>query len=203
MTTPIIDTHVHFWDPSRLTYPWLASVQSLQHAFTPTDYRSEFSSVPIEKMVFVECNVRADQCEQAVAWIESLVPDEPRLAAIVAFADLTVAGERARTGQPDRLLAQPLVASIRHNIQGEARGSRLQVSFVVGVQTIHRLGAPFELCVTHDQLDDVSELSDCAAQAALWSTTAEFARSLTATWSEIQQARFYRDSAINFYRVNP
>ncbi len=158
MITRIVDTHVHFWDPCRLTYPWLSSAQSLQRAFLPDDFQRAFAAAPIEKLVFVECNVRPDQCEQEEAWVETLVPDEPRLAAIVAFADLTIADERERTSRLERLLARPMVRALRHNIQGERKGFCLQPSFIAGVQAIHRRGAHFELCVTHDQLDDVLEL---------------------------------------------
>lgn len=97
MITSIVDTHVHIWDPLRLTYPWLASVKPLQRAFVPRDFQSAFAAAPIEKIVFVECNVRPEQCEQEVAWIESLVQDDARVQAIVAFADLTVTDERERT----------------------------------------------------------------------------------------------------------
>ncbi len=160
--TPIVDTHVHFGDPARLDYPWLSSarppVKQLVRPFLPSNYRKDFHSAPIEKMVFVECNVRADQCEQEAEWIASLVQDEPRLAAIVAFADLTVANERQRTSLIESLLARPMVRGLRHNIQGQPKGFCLQPAFVAGVQTVHKLGAHFELCVTHDQLDDVIEL---------------------------------------------
>jgi L-fuconolactonase len=158
MSTAIVDTHVHFWNPSLLDYPWLASAKTLQRAFLPVDFQTAFAAAPIERLVFVECNVRPDQCEQEVAWIESLVRDEPRLSAIVAFADLTIADERQRTGLLERLASRPMVRGLRHNIQGEPKGFCLQPSFLAGVQAIHRLGAHFELCVTHDQLDDVLEL---------------------------------------------
>ena len=154
----IVDTHVHFWDPAKFEYPWLASVPSLQRTFLPVDFSAAFAALGVTKLVFVECNVRADQCEQEVAWIESLVPAEPRLAAIVAFADLTISDERQRTALLERLLARPLVRAIRHNIQGQPKRFCLQQSFIDGVRTVHRLSGHFELCVTHDQLDDVLEL---------------------------------------------
>ncbi len=285
MIESIVDTHVHFWDPSRLTYPWLSSVKPLQRAYVPRDFQSAFAAAPIEKIVFVECNVRPEQCEQEVAWIEGLVPDDPRLQAIVAFADLTVADERERTGLLERLVARPLVRAIRHNIQGEPKGFCLQPSFIAGVETVHRLGAHFELCVTHDQLDDLLELlrrcrggrfmvnhgakpsiktnlmdpwkaqmaevarfenvwckisglfteadltqqsmdtvrpfaehiaacfgpgrivygSDwpvctLAAEGVRW---VDFARSLAANWSENDQSRFFRDNAVEVYRLDP
>jgi L-fuconolactonase len=285
MTLPIVDTHVHFWDPLKLQYPWLASVKSLQRSYGPKDFSAAFASASIEKMVFVECNVRADQTEQEVSWVESLALDERRLAAIVAFTDLTVADERQRTGQLERLIARPLIRGIRHNIQGQPKGFCLQPSFIAGVQTVHRLGAHFELCITHDQLDEVLQLlkrcengrfvvdhgakpsiktnlmqpwkeqmeeiarfenvsckisglfteadlsrqsvdvvrpyaehlaacfgpkrilygSDwpvctLAAEGVRW---VEFVQSLTAAWPEHEQKLFYRENALEFYRINP
>lgn len=249
----------------------------------PGDFRAAFASAPIEKLVFVECNVRPDQCEEEVAWIESLAQDEPRLAALVAFADLTVENERERTGPLERLLARPMVRALRHNIQGQRKGFCLQSSFIAGVQSIHRLGAHFELCVTHDQLDDVlaligrcpggrfivnhgakppirtdlmepwkrqitdiakfenvwckisglfteadltrqtvaavrpyaEHIAECfgprrivygsdwpvctlAAEGARW---VDFVQSVTATWSENDQQRFYWENAMEFYRI--
>jgi L-fuconolactonase len=285
MTPSMVDTHVHFWDPGKLEYPWLGSVKSLKRSYTPKDFRAAFASAPVEKMVFVECNVRADQTEQEVSWVESLALDERRLCGIVAFADLTVADERQRTGQLERLVARPLIRGIRHNTQGQPKGFCLQPSFIAGVQTVHRLGAHFELCVTHDQLDDVLELlrlcpggrfivdhgakpsikthlmqpwkaqmqeiarfenvsckisglfteadltrqpvdvvrpyaehiaacfgperilygSDwpvcmLAAEGIRW---VEFVQSLTAAWPERERKLFYRDNALNLYRIEP
>lgn len=169
MTEPlqrIVDSHVHFLDPAKFEYPWLASVPPLRRAFLPSDFSAAFPTSEVSKIVFVEGNVRTDQCEQEVDWIESLVPAEPRLAAIVAFADLTNRDERQRSGLLERLLTRPLVRAIRHNIEGQPNGFCRQPSFIDGVRTVHRLGGHFELCVTHDQLDDVLALLHSAPDGA-------------------------------------
>ena len=33
----VLDSHVHFWDPQRLRYPWLAGEPALNRAFLPVD----------------------------------------------------------------------------------------------------------------------------------------------------------------------
>jgi L-fuconolactonase len=154
----IVDTHVHFVDPARFDYPWLATVPSLCKAFGPSDYSAAFPSDSVTKLVFVETNVHTPQAEQEAEWIDSLALSESRLAGIVAFADLATCNERERTGQLERLLAKPRVRAIRHNIEGQPKGFCLQRSFIEGVRTVHRLGGHFELCITPDQLDDVLEL---------------------------------------------
>ena len=36
---PIIDTHLHLWDISRLRYPWLNDIPRLNRSFFLDDYR--------------------------------------------------------------------------------------------------------------------------------------------------------------------
>ena len=43
----IIDTHVHFWDPAALHYPWLEEIPSLDRSFLPADYRGAAGTIPI------------------------------------------------------------------------------------------------------------------------------------------------------------
>jgi L-fuconolactonase len=51
---PIVDAHVHFWNPAKLNYPWLASVPSLNRTFLPEDYSAATNKANVGKMIFVE-----------------------------------------------------------------------------------------------------------------------------------------------------
>ena len=50
---PIVDTHVHLWDPVHLNYPWLADVEKLNRAFLTADYREHCADVVVDQMVFL------------------------------------------------------------------------------------------------------------------------------------------------------
>src|SRR5207249_3870690 len=91
----IVDSHVHFWDPEVLHYPWLTGVPPLHRAFLPRDYAAATGQIPIGRMVFVEANCRADEAGREVEFVERLVRAEPRLAGIVAFVDLAQGGKPA------------------------------------------------------------------------------------------------------------
>lgn len=157
----IVDAHVHFWDPARLHYPWLAALPSLDRAFLPAEYAAAIGDAPVDRVVFVEANCRPDEAPCEVEFVERLgggggAPAAgPRVAGIVAFVDLA----SAQDGQAAlHALASPHVKGVRQNIQGRPSGFCLQPAFVEGVRQVGRRGLTFDLCATHDQLPEVVEL---------------------------------------------
>ena len=156
----VIDSHVHFWDPAELHYPWLEAMPPLDRAFRPADYAAATGEVPIAKLVFVEGNCRPEEARREVQLVERLAGAEPRIAGIIAFADLqgSGTGESGLEQTLDALSSSPKLKGIRHNIQGQPAGFCLQPAFVQGVQTVGRRGLTFDLCATHDQLRDVADL---------------------------------------------
>lgn len=157
----IVDAHVHYWDPGTLHYPWLDEIAALDRAFLPPEYRAAAATVPVSKLVFVEANCRPDETLREVKMIERLVETEPRLAGIVAFADVAQglgAGGSGLGRTLDVLARSPLVKGVRQNIQGRPAGFCVQREFVEGVREVGRRGLTFDLCATHDQLGDVVQL---------------------------------------------
>jgi L-fuconolactonase len=152
----IVDAHVHFWDPAALHYPWLDEIPPLDRAFLPADYRGATGATPIGQIVFVEANCRPSETHREVALIARLAEEDPRIAGIVAYADLAdMKGLRATL---DALVRSPRVKGIRHNIQGQPAAFSVQRAFVDGVREVGRRGLSFDLCVTHDQLREVVQL---------------------------------------------
>lgn len=84
-----IDTHVHFWNPQRLRYPWLTTVPSLNRAYLPADYTEGCSASPVSKFIFVECECDEMHSLEEVAWVSDLAHTEPRLSGIIAHAART------------------------------------------------------------------------------------------------------------------
>lgn len=156
-----IDAHVHFWDPAKLDYPWLATEPELERPMLPADYTAATAPDGPDGIVFVEGNPRADQGVEEARMIAGMAADDPRIAGIVALVDLTHPG---RDEELDQLAELPLVRGIRHNIQGTPPGFCLQESYVEGVGEVGRRGLTFDLCATHDQLADVVALVSMAPE---------------------------------------
>jgi L-fuconolactonase len=153
----IVDAHVHFWNPQRLNYPWLATVPALDRAFLPEDYSAATKAANIGKMIFVECGCVDSQSLDEVNWISELAARETRLKGIVAQASVEL-GARV-TGELTTLAKKQLVKGVRRNLQGEAAADFcLRPNFITGVHALAEFGFTFDLCIVHHQLPAVIEL---------------------------------------------
>jgi L-fuconolactonase len=154
---PIVDTHLHIWDLSRLRYPWLASVPKLNRNHLIEDYQQACGPVQVGKMVFVQCECDPVQAPEEAEWVSEVAKKDPRIRGIVAWAPL----EKGDAAEPDlvRLNDNPRVKGIRRIIQFEPDiGFCLRPDFVRGVQSLHAYGLSFDLCINHLQLANTIRL---------------------------------------------
>ncbi len=159
-TSGYIDTHVHYWDPAVLSYPWLETVPDINRPFLPADLNEATAGLGLERLVFVQADCAADQAIEEAAWVTQLAGREPRIVGIVAAASLE-RGEAVRP-QLEGLRQYPLVKGIRRLIQGEGLGFATQPDFVRGVQILAEFGFSFDICIFHPQAADaVSLVAQC------------------------------------------
>lgn len=151
----VVDTHAHFWDVDSLNYPWIEKGSAFDRGFFLDDYQRATRDIPIERMVFVECDAHADCSLAEAEWVSRLAQIDQRIQAIVARASLMDAKVLATL---DALAAMPLVRGIRDNIQNNPPGFALEARFIAGVREVHRRGLHFELCLKHHQLAEAIEL---------------------------------------------
>ena len=172
----VLDSHVHLWDPTRLTYPWLGGLPPLARPFLPEDYPPFQHPSPTDEesagdisstdaMLFVEANCLAAECELEVAFAQRCAELEPRIRGTIAFVDLL--DEKRRRAVLERLRRVGRVRGVRHNIQGRAEGFATQPPFIAGVDEVGRIGFTFDLCCTADQLPEVTSLVERCADTRL------------------------------------
>jgi L-fuconolactonase len=155
---PIVDAHVHFWNPAKLNYPWLASVPALNRAFLPEDYSTATKTANVGKMIFVECGCAATQSIDETNWISELAARETRLKGIVAQAAVEL-GTRF-TSELTALAKNPLVKGVRRNLQAEPDPYFcLQPNFIASVHALAKFNFTFDLCIVQSQLPAVTQLA--------------------------------------------
>ena len=148
---PIIDTHLHIWEPERINYPWLVEVPFLNRPFLIGDYENACGEVNVEKMVFVQAEADFTQFRHEVEWVSAVAEVDPRIAGIVAWAPLEK-GDAVASELTD-LVEYPLMRGIRRIIQFEPDTTFcLRPDFLRGVQLLPEYNLTFDICIKHHQM---------------------------------------------------
>lgn len=154
---PIVDTHLHLWDPGYLRYPWLDEIPLLNRPHLLDDYNRATGPLQVEKMVFLQCEVDFAQFQDEADWVSSLAQRDPRIQGMVPWAPLEK-GDGASAAL-EKLAANPLVKGIRRIIQFEPdMDFCLRPDFVRGVQLLADYKLSFDICINHTQMANTIKL---------------------------------------------
>jgi L-fuconolactonase len=155
---PIVDSHVHRWNPRQFSMPWLSNVPQLNRLFGLQDYQEQTQGLPIMAMVYVEVGVEPQEALQEASYVADLAREETRLQAIVAAASIE-RGEDVREHLESLLVISPLIKGVRRNLEDETEPDFcLRPDFVSGVRLLPEYHLSFDLCIKHWQLPGVIEL---------------------------------------------
>jgi L-fuconolactonase len=155
-----IDSHMHFWDLSRMSYAWLHEVPSIWHRHAPENLHAEASELP-EKIVVVEAGA---PWRDELTWVEELAASEPRIAAIVV--KMTVNAGPQTTADIEALESHPLIRGVRQNFEHDPFDYCARSHFVFGVCQLAAAGLSFDICCKHPQLPAVIDLVRACPQTS-------------------------------------
>ena len=154
---PIVDAHVHVWDPDRLRYPWIEGVPALQRAFLVDDYREATASIEVDAIVFLQCECDRPQSMDEARWVVELAKSEPRIEAIVPHAPLED-GDACRP-YLEELKSMERVVGVRRQFEPEPDVEFcLRPDFLTGLRVLSELEMSFDICISHTQMANVVEM---------------------------------------------
>lgn len=152
MGEPILDAHVHLWDPAHLDYGWLSG--SLDHRFDASRLREVAGDA---QHIVVEADCAPSQRLDEVDWIAGMGA-EASIVGIVACAPLEH-GDRVRSHLA-ALRSRPLVVGVRRLLQGAPAGFATTPDFITGARAVSEAGLAFDACVHEHGLGDIIDLAD-------------------------------------------
>ncbi|MFN8637734.1 MAG: amidohydrolase family protein [Chloroflexota bacterium] len=155
---PIVDSHVHLWDPTRFRMPWLDGNERIGKPFGLTEFREHSAGIEVEGIVYLQVEVTPPYALLEARWVADLPPDGPPILGIVPWAPLED-GDRARSFLDAMVAVDPRIKGIRRLYQGEPDIEFcIRPDFVRGVQILPEYGLSCDLGVFHQHLKNTITL---------------------------------------------
>jgi L-fuconolactonase len=149
---PIVDAHVHLYDPTRFRMPWLDSIELLNKPYGLKEYDEHTAGIPVEALVFAQVEVAPAYGLLEAQWIADMAKQDPRIQAIMAWAPVED-GEQARSYLDALVAIDPKVTAIRQIAQFQPDPDwALRPGVVRGCQILAEYNLAFDICVLHHQL---------------------------------------------------
>lgn len=159
---PIIDTHLHVWDHSRLSYTPFKNRELTRRDYHVEDYQADCGALDVEAMVFLECYAdftpTSGQYIKEIEFVEDEAKRDPRLKAIVPMAPLEW-GARVLPMLEEMAEKHPRVRGIRRIVEfdDDPRGLAMSDEFLTGCEQLAKFDWHFEINVNHTQMDIVRD----------------------------------------------
>ncbi|MBI2718070.1 MAG: amidohydrolase family protein [Rhizobiales bacterium] len=145
---PIVDTHVHLYDVTRLSYAWLSNVPKINHSHLLADLDAERGPVVIDKMVFAEVAVDPGRHLEEAAFVQEMADRDPRLAGMIAHLPL----EKGKAVEADipKLQKFRTLRGIRRLIETERNPAFcLEAPFLEALRLLPKHNLSFDICIKH------------------------------------------------------
>jgi L-fuconolactonase len=163
---PIVDAHVHLWDPAAMRMAWIEGNAVLGRPYTPADYRQHTAGVDVAAYVYVQVEVEPAYALSEVRWAAGQAALDPRLSGIVAYAPLGDGGP-ARTYLDDLVKLSPLVRGVRQVTQGIPDVDFVaRPRFLEAARALPGYGLSCDICVKHPQMAAVVRLVESCPDTA-------------------------------------
>ncbi|HEY3325202.1 MAG TPA: amidohydrolase family protein [Planctomycetota bacterium] len=155
---PLIDAHVHLWDPQHFRMPWLDGDQKLGKRFAIPEYQAHSADVQVEAIVYVEVGLAPQYSLLEPVWVANRAREDQRIQGMVAAAPLEF-GEQLREYLSALKRAGPLVKGVRRLVQDEPDAEfSARPAFIRGAQMLAEFDFSCDCCIRHWQMPSIIKL---------------------------------------------
>ncbi|WP_353195166.1 amidohydrolase family protein [Parapedobacter defluvii] len=154
----ITDAHVHFWDLSKMSYPWLDDVPAIKKTLGLAEYREATKEIPISNLIFLQCECLPDEYQTEVDYVTQLATQDSRICGIVAYFPL----------ESDQALEKLKALTTNKLVKGIRRLEEEPISlygnprFIAHMELLCQHNLSFDLCVKAHQLLAAVKLVEAA-----------------------------------------
>ena len=155
---PIIDAHVHLWDPGRVDIAWLRDEPAIDRPMGLADYSAATEGIEVAGLVYLQVEVHPVYALIEARDLVALAATDSRIKGIVPWAPLEL-GETVRYFLDELVALGPLIKGVRRIVQDEADPEFcLQPRYIEGTRLLGELGLTADLCCNSRQVGPTVEL---------------------------------------------
>lgn len=155
---PIVDTHLHLWDPAHFRISWLDDNTILNSRYLVEEFTQHSRDANVEAAVYLEVAVEPQYAILEAQYINTLARQMPKIKGIVAAAPVEF-GEQARAYYTALAAVGPRIKGIRRLFQGESDDRfAVRPNVIRGIEILAEFGFSFDICIFHHQLPAAIEL---------------------------------------------
>lgn len=152
---PVVDTHQHLWDLSKIQPPWLdGAPKILSQTYGLAEYAKATEGLNVVQAVYMEVDVRPeDQTKEADALIAICrAGGSPTVAAVISGRP----GKESFAAYIQAYRNTPEIKGVRQvlHVESAAKGLCIQPQFVASMRLLGEIGMSFDLCMRPDELSD-------------------------------------------------
>jgi L-fuconolactonase len=141
----VIDAHQHFWKYNPSEYAWIDdSMARIRRDFLPAEARREMQAAGVDACIAVQARQTLDETR----WLLDLAATHSFISGVVGWIDLQADVDAQLAGLGDA----PLLAGVRHIVQGEADDFLERPRFLEGIGRLERWGLAYDILVYARQL---------------------------------------------------
>jgi L-fuconolactonase len=113
----LIDSHAHFWDPTKAHYPWMSTAPDVfRQPYGPADLLPTLAALGVEATILVQARSSLDETRQLL----QAAADSDLVAGVVGWVDLTAADVAETIAWLRHGPGGDRLVGIRHQINEEA-----------------------------------------------------------------------------------
>lgn len=154
---PIVDSHVHLWDPTHFRMKWLDKNELLNKPYKLEEYNTHTAGIEIGAMVYLQVDLAEAYGLLEPGWVHDLAQQDSRIQGIVPWAPVEF-GDQTHAYLEALKKTSPLVKGVRRLIQSESIDFCVEPRFVRGVQILPEYDLSFDICIYHPQLANAIKL---------------------------------------------
>ena len=150
-----VDSHHHFWDISRLDYPWMPPGPSVvRHNYLPHDLKPLIGEVGIQKTILVQ----AQQSLEEANFLLDIAESTDFVAGVVAWVDIQSPG----VGHDlDALMQRDKLVGIRHQVEDDPDDDWLvRDSTIRGLREVAARDLAYDMLVKPRHMKHVPTVAD-------------------------------------------